>query len=166
MSTRRTLLVGAAATLVVAADGTPNIAPHPDCELLDLCTQLTGMQAEWQRLYDATSDCDDLTTPADHAWQRYSEDVWPRVGFQPCEGATPDLPARLLTLPATTPDGLQAKAAAILAMDDAATYCDLRDDSYALCLSLVRDAAGLDHRPPGDSAARAATPLRPVFRET
>ena len=47
---------------------------HVDADLFALCAQLEDMRAEWQRLYDATSDADELTTPADHAWQAYSDE--------------------------------------------------------------------------------------------
>ena len=115
---------------------------HPDAELLAVCLRLSRMQAEWQRLYDLTSEEEKLTTPADFAWQAYSDDIWPRGSF--CrDNLTPDVPALLLTHPATTPEGVRAKAAAILALDHAADYCDLRDDSFQLSLSLITDAAGL-----------------------
>jgi hypothetical protein len=65
------------------------------------------MQAEWQRLHDATSDEEDLTTPSDHAWQAYSEDVWPRTALQPKGCTTQDVPALLLTHPATALEGLR-----------------------------------------------------------
>jgi hypothetical protein len=41
-------------------------------------------------------------------------------------------------------------------MDDAASYCDLRDDSYELCLSLLRDAAGQAYRPLGEKGSPSA----------
>lgn len=132
--------------------------PRPDAELLALCCQLAVMQAEWQRLYDATSDIPELTTPADHAWQDYSDDVWPSVrlavmvgGSKPRDPA--DLPARLHDLPATTLEGRAAKAAAILALDDAAAYCDSRDDICQLYASILRDVAGVAYRPLGDGCA-------------
>ena len=151
MSTRRALLAATAGVLTISTDGVPSLAPHPDAVLLALCAQLEEMQTEWQRLYDATSDEDELTTAADHAWQAYSDDVWPRTALQPKGSSTWDAPALLLTHAATTLKGLQAKAAAILAINAAADFCDLRDDSLDLALSLIRDAATLH-----------ATPLRPV----
>jgi hypothetical protein len=102
------------------------------------------MQAEWQRLYDATSDEEELTTPADFAWREYSDVVWPLVHSKSCSVPldVEDVPAQLLKLRATTREGLRAKAAAILAMEEACAYCDQRDDCYEFCLSLLRDAAG------------------------
>lgn len=133
-------------------------AVSPDAELLALCCQLTAMQAEWQRLYDATSDAEKLTTRADFVWQDYSDDVWPGVrvsvfpgGSKPRDPA--DLPARLHDLPATTPEGRAAKAAAILALDDAAAYCDSRDDICQLYMALAHDVAGGAYRPLGDGCA-------------
>ena len=134
----------------------------PDAALLALCAQLDDMHAEWQRLYDATSDADELTTPADHAWRAYSDDVWPHTALQPKGSTAPDVPALLLTHPATTLEGLQAKSAAILAINAAADYCDLRDDGLDLALSLARDAAGIAFCPVGAEAAQSITPLRPV----
>ena len=130
--------------------------PSPDAALLTLCARLAIMQAEWQRLYDLTSDETALTTPADHAWKRYSDNVWPRTALQPRGSDTLDVPAMLLTSPATTREGLAAKAAAVLALDAAATYCDLRDDSLDLCMSVIRDAAGSAVRPLG------AQPSNPI----
>ena len=89
---------------------------------------------------------DELTTPADHAWQAYSDTVWPGLNFTTWrrEGRDPaDMPGRLLDLPATTPAGLQAKAAAVLAIDEAASYLtDCRNDTAELWASVIRDAAG------------------------
>ena len=122
--------------------------------LLAVCVHLVAMQAEWQRLYDATSDKEDLTTVADHAWQAYNDDVWPRTALQPLGCETVDVPAKLLTLRATTLEGMQAKAAAILAMSDAGDYSlEIRDDSFELQLSLIEDVAGLARRPLGDTAS-------------
>ena len=137
-------------------------AGYYDAALLALCAQLEDMRAEWQRLYDATSDADELTTPADHAWRAYSDDVWPHTALQPKGSTAPDVPALLLTHPATTLEGLQAKSAAILAINAAADYCDLRDDGLDLALSLARDAAGIAFCPVGAEAAQSITPLRPV----
>ena len=72
------------------------------------------------------------------------------------------MPALLLTHAATTLEGLQAKAAAILAINAAADYCDLRDDALDLVLSLAHDAAGSTFRPPSAEAVHSAPPLRPV----
>ena len=114
---------------------------RPDTELLDLCTRLQAMQAEWQRLYDATSEEPGLTIPADHAWAEYSKMVWPGVKissdiFHP-QPHPDDLPGRLVNLPGTTPGGQAVKAKAILALDYAAGWCDCRDDT----IELLRDVA-------------------------
>ncbi len=170
MSTRRDMLAftaGAVAVLHIPRteqdQSLRQSYPHPDAALLALCAKLDKMRAEWQRLYDATSDKDELTTPADHVWQAYSEDVWPRTALQPKGCTTQDVPALLLTYRATTLEALRAKAAAILAMDEAAGYLmDCRDDSLELSLSLVRDVAGSAHRQLGAAVAITPTPLRPV----
>lgn len=122
--------------------------PHPDAELLALCHRLREMQAEWQRLYDATSDEPRLTTAADHAWDDYSNHVWPGIRIASrifhAQPHPDDQPGRLLRIRAATTEGQAAKAVAILALDDAAGYCDLRDDSIELMHSLLRDVAGIE----------------------
>ena len=132
---------------------------------INTVTKLLETRAR-QRLYDATSDEDELTTPADFAWQAYSDTVWPGLNFTTWrrEGRDPaDMPGRLLDLPATTAAGLQAKAAAVLAIDEAASYLtDCRNDSAELWQSVIRDAASSAHRPLGANAAASSTPLRPV----
>ena len=119
-------------------------AIHPDAELLALCAQLAEMQAEWQRLWEPTSDEVPSTTEADHAWDRYHRYVWPCTHPSHPEMTGEDLGARLLTLRATTLEGMQAKAAAILAMEEASGYTwDCRDDSCQLATSLMEDVAGV-----------------------
>ena len=153
-ATRRAILgagLSLAATSASAGVNLHRAKKSPDADLLTLCATLEKMRAEWQRLYDATSEEDELTTPADFAWRNYSDHVWPLVhsnSFTAPAGVV-DYPAKLLTLRATTPEGIQAKAAAIVAMDEASSYCDGRDDSYALCLSLLRDAASITPQLPG-----------------
>ncbi len=120
---------------------------HLDAELLALCDRLREMQAEWQRLYDATSDRGPLTTPADLAWKAYSDDVWPGVrvstwGDRPLH--PDDVPGRLRMVCATTAEGKAAKARAILALEEASAYLDCRDDVIDLMLSLMRDVAGIE----------------------
>ena len=75
MSIRRALLAGVPGVLVTVAITSHGANKHPDAALFALCAQMEQMQVEWQRLYDATSDEDDLTTPADFAWQAYSDTV-------------------------------------------------------------------------------------------
>ena len=55
-----------------------------------------------------------------------------------------DVPGRLRTIRATTTEGQIVKAQAIFAMEEAAGYVDLRDDSIDLLHSLVRDVAGIE----------------------
>ena len=84
------------------------VAVDADADLLVLCAQLDTMQAEWQRLYDATSDAGPLTTPADRAWQDYSDNVWPGVRIAIWGNRPPhpnDMPSRLRTIRATTAEG-------------------------------------------------------------
>ena len=152
MSTRRALLAGAAGLVVAGAAS----AGHPDATLLALCARLGEMQAEWQRLWTLTSDGPAIETEADRIWQDYADNVWPGVNIShwDAERRRPDdLPAKLLTFRATTPEGLQAKAAAILALDDAAGYqSDYRNDAIELWLSLGIDAAGPARRLVGEEA--------------
>ena len=87
-------------------------------------------------------------------WPGLNFNTWRRESRDPA-----DLPGRLVDQPATTPAGLQAKAAAVLAIDEAASYLtDCRNDSAELWASVIRDAAGSAHRPLGADAI----PLRPV----
>ena len=121
--------------------------PHPDTALLALCASLAAMQAEWQHLYDATSDSGPLTTAVDHAWRAYSDDVWPGVRLAAWNDKLPhpdDVPGRLRTLRATTSEGKVAKARAILALEEAAGYVDCRDDAIEMMHSLMRDVAGIE----------------------
>jgi len=119
--------------------------PHPDAELLAVCARLADQQAEWQEVWAATPDAPD-GGHADVALDEFSQNVWP--GYRcadPVRGddTATDLPARLLTLPATIAEGLQAKAAAVLAISDAGSYTgDSRLDEIELLRSVVRDAAG------------------------
>ena len=122
----------------------PSAVPHPDAELLGVCAALGRLRDEWQRLWTFTSDGPDLATEADRAWERYDSEVWP--------GRTGGLLARLLTLPARTPEGLAAKAAAVCAQDDATSYSgDCHDDACALWASVARDAAGALYQPLGEA---------------
>jgi hypothetical protein len=124
---------------------------HPDAALLALCSRLAGMQAEWQRLHAATSD-DGPWTEADEAWLRYASTTWPGVGPERPEHQGEDVPGQLLLHRAATPEGMAAKASAILALDDAAGYTrDCRDDHCALVPSLLEDVAGAQYRPIGDA---------------
>ena len=152
-STRRRLLASVSAAGILPADA--SAAPSPDAELLAACAQLRGLEDEWNRLYAATTDADELITPADHAWQTFSDDVWPGIALSAQrrrgDARDPaDLPRRLLELRASTPEGLAAKAAAILALEDAGCWCELRDDSFDFTRSLLKDAAGALHRPMAD----------------
>ena len=134
--------------------------PHPDAELLAVCAQLRVMQDEWQRLWTLTSDewtgmDDPPITEADHAWWDYNNHVWPGVYISASElnkRDPNDLPSRLHDFHPVTQEGLRAKAAAVVALDDAASYGDLRDDGWMLNLSLIRDAAGDAVRPLGEDA--------------
>ena len=83
-----------------------DLVRHLDRKLLDLCDHLRTMQAEWQRLWAACPE-DGHPCPAEDAHEAYAANVWPGHG---------DPALRLAKLPATTPDGLQAKAAAMLAI--------------------------------------------------
>ena len=116
---------------------------NPDAKLITLCSRLVEMQAEWQRLYDTTSDGPLLTTPEDHAWNDYSNMVWPGIQIadrvvdkQPNPS---DVPGRLLRIRAKTSEGKAAKAAAVLALVEAAGWCGFRSDSLALMHSLLPD---------------------------
>ena len=126
-----------------------------DADLLALCAQLRVLQAGWQRLWDATSGMPDgEESPADLILDRYTAWVWPGTMLADVAGLTRDAdPVRmLLVLPATTPEGLQAKAAAVLALDDAGGYsgCD-RSDHWQIVTAVLRDAAGDAAMPLGDA---------------
>jgi hypothetical protein len=126
---------------------------HPDGELLALCDALAALQAGWQVLWEATPD-EPNAGPEDQAFDTFAKFTWPgtRIAdLAPGDASGIDLPALLLTLPATTPEGLQAKAAAVLAISDANTFTgDCRMDEIELLRSVVRDAAGTSRRPLGE----------------
>jgi hypothetical protein len=164
MSTRRNLLasavcaMGAGTMLPLAAKA---VGPHPDADLLALCSQLASLQAEWQCLWGLTT-ADGSKVEADRALEAYSHDVWSGLGASQCDIGTlcdGDLPRQLYYHRATTPDGLRAKAAAILALDDAANWCDVRGDTFDLMRSLICDAAGDGYQPLGGTAVLTAAPL-------
>jgi hypothetical protein len=120
------------------------------------------MQAEWQRLWHFTGEDwgldDPPTTDADREWLAYNDHVWPAIHIS---GQTPrhpdDLPGQLLDFRPVTVEGMRAKAAAVLAMDDAACYgADGRDDASAFYHSVLVDAAGAARMLMGEDAT---TPL-------
>jgi hypothetical protein len=85
-----------------------------DAELLAVCDELAVLQARWQTLWAATPDQPN-GGPEDLAFDTFTSFTWPgtRITDPALGGASGiDLPVLLLTLPATTPEGLQAKAAA------------------------------------------------------
>ena len=150
MSATRRAILGAGLSLAAtsASAGTLALAQSPDADLLALCARLSTMQAEWQRLWTFTSEDwgldDPAVTDADRAWEHYNDHVWPGIHIS---GGTPrlpdDLPGQLLDFHPVTPEGIRAKAAAVLAMEDAACYgADARDDACALYHSVLVDAAG------------------------
>ena len=59
---------------------------------------------------------------------------------------------QLRVLRATTPEGLRAKARAIMALDSAAIYCDCRNDAAQIWQSIVEDMAGPDWPRVGEGA--------------
>ena len=123
-----------------------------DADLFALCAQLRVLQAGWQRLWDAASAAPDDDGPADLILDRYTAWVWPAVKLSDVPGLTPaaDPVRTLLDLPATTPEGLQAKAAAILALHDAGDYSDRdRADQWQLVAALLREVAGSAAMPLG-----------------
>ena len=127
--------------------------PHPDAALLALCARIDVMRAEWQRLWWLTSNGPALETEADRAWQDYSDTIWPGIGLSDWNRIEPgDAVGELRTLCATTPEGLKAKARAIMALDNAATYSDCRNDAAQLWQSIVEDAAGHDWPRVGEEA--------------
>lgn len=58
---------------------------------------------------------------------------------------------------ATTPEGRPAKARAILALEEAASYYDLWNDSMQILHSLVHDFAGITSHNLGADACNAAS---------
>ena len=123
-----------------------------------MCAHLSQVQAEWQRRYDSASESANLTTAADLPWKRYSDDVWRGVHISTCSYRPmhpDDMSGRLrqLQLHATAPDGKAAKVPAILTMEEAGSWCDIRDDSIDLLHSLLRDTAGVEAHGMGVDAA-------------
>ena len=175
MNTRRALLsvlAGSATAPALHIHRTEQVQPlnptypHPNAALLALCAHLDAMRAEWQRLWLLTSDGPDLATKADRAWQEYSDSTWPGIAVSDHvlnRLHLTDLPGRLRTLRAVTPEGLKAKARAVMALDNAASYCDCRNDAAQIWESIVADAAGHDWPRVGEEAS---PPLRPVAPTT
>jgi hypothetical protein len=123
------------------------------------------MQAEWQHLWQFTSEDwgldDPPATDADRKWLQFNDYVWPAIHIS---GQTPrhpdDLPGQLLDFRPVTVEGMRAKAAAVLAMDDAACYgADARDDACELYQSVLVDAAGTARMLMGEDAQASTTPL-------
>ena len=124
---------------------------HPDADLLALCARLAELQEEWQRLWQPTSEDWGLDAPpiteADHTWLAFNDHVWPAVNLSRWslkEDLHPDdLPGQLLDLHAATPEGARAKAAAILAMEDASYYgANVRNDACEMLHSALLDVVG------------------------
>ena len=115
--------------------------PDPDANLLLLCSYLAGLQKEWQRLWAACPD-DGHACEAMDQHDAYAEKEWPGQGY----------PVKhLLDFPATTPEGLQAKAAAVLAVYQASRYTKAsHDDICELMQSVLIDAAGPARLQTGD----------------
>ena len=145
-----------------ASVGVADTAPETrsDADLLTLCAQLRDMQAEWQRLWHFTSQDwgldDPPTTAADREWLAYNDHVWPAIHIG---GQTPrhpdDLPGRLLDFRPVTIEGMRAKAAAVLAIEDAGCYgADARDDAWEMNTSVLVDAAGSARMLMGEEAAK------------
>jgi len=121
---------------------------HPDAALLILCGELRVLQGEWHALWHLTTEDWGLdappVTPADREWLAFNDHVWPAISIS---GQTPrhpdDLPGSLLDFHPTTAEGIRAKAAAVLAMEDAASYgADCRSDSCELTHSVLIDTVG------------------------
>lgn len=123
-----------------------------DADLLALCAQLRVLQTRWQRLWDAASNAPGDDNPADLILDRYTAWVWPGTMLADVSGLTSaaDPMRLLLILPATTPEGLQAKAVAVLALHDAGDYSDRdRADQWQIVAALLRDVAGAAAMPLG-----------------
>ena len=167
-ATRRAVLgagLSLAATSASAGINSHGTKKSPDADLLALCAQLTAMQAEWQRLWTFTTDDwgldDPPVTDADRAWEHYNDHVWPGIHVS---GGTPrlpdDLPGQLLDFHPVTPEGVRAKAAAVLAMEDAACYgADARNDACEMYQSVLVDAAGAARMLMGEDAQASPPPL-------
>lgn len=131
-----------------------------DADLLALCVRLRVLQAGWQRLWDAASGSPDGDGPADLILDRYTAWVWPAVRLSDVSGLTSAAdPVRLLLdLPTTTPEGLQAKAAAVLALHDVGDYSDRdRADQWQIVAALLREVAGPAAMPLGKAPIPAAS---------
>ena len=123
-----------------------------DADLLALCAQLRVLQVRWQRLWDAALGSPDGDGPADLLLDRYTAWVWPGTELADVAGlaSAADSVRMLLVLPATTPEGLQAKAAAVLALHDASDYSESnRDDHWQIVAALLREVAGTAAMPLG-----------------
>jgi len=136
---------------------------HPDAALLILCGEPRILQGEWQALWPLTTDDwgldDPPTTPADHEWLAFNDNVWPAIHISGQNPRHPDdLPGSLLDFHPTTVEGIRAKAAAMLAMEDAAGYGrDCRNDCCDLTHSVLVDMAGTARMLLGEDAEPIAT---------
>ena len=122
--------------------------------MLALCAQLRVLQSRWQRLWSVAAEgaAEGDDTPADLMLDRYAAWVWPGTMLADLSGLSliADPARRLLDLPATTPEGLQAKAAAVLTLHDAGDYSDCdRSDHLQIVAAVLRDAAGTAAMPLG-----------------
>lgn len=130
-----------------------------DAGLLALCAELRDLQTKWQRLWNSTSEDWGLDappiTPADHEWLAFNDNVWPAIHISGQSPRHPDdLPGLLLDFHPTTVEGIRAKAAAVLAMEDAAGYGgDCRNDSCELTHSVLVDMAGAARMLLGEEAS-------------
>jgi hypothetical protein len=132
------------------------MTPHPDAALLDLCRLLGEQQKEWQRLWTACEE-DGSAPEADERIKAYEDQTWP--GIRSGSSITPyspdDLPQKLITARPTTPEGLEAMALAVLALEAAGAWADIRDDHCQILLAVVRAVAGVERMPIGDGSAPA-----------
>ena len=136
-------------------------SPSPDTLLLATCEQLNHQQDEWQRLWVAAGRPKDASLydlrdeepapPELRALRDYTRKVWPATDdpYTHLGEVRIDTAHRLVGLCAYTPEGVQAKAVAILALENVSRYSELRDDQWQLTASLLRDVAGSAARPIG-----------------
>jgi hypothetical protein len=126
--------------------------------LFALCDRLSTRQAEWQRLWTLTSETwedGDPETEADRIWLDFNNNVWPGVyisEWNASQRKPDDVVGQLLDHHPVTREGMRAKALALVALDRAAAYGDMRNDGCELNMSLICDVAGPDLPQLGEGA--------------
>ena len=144
--------------LILALTGSPPPIPdaalpvsaRPDARILEICAVLADQQQDIDRLHKVVDDLPPEVEdgPEFLAFDAYLDDVWP--GFEASMRGRDGLLGELIGLEPVTAGGVQAKAAAVLAVVEASRFGgDQRYDHAALVASVLRPLVGRAYRPVG-----------------